>query len=139
MRTKTMITTALLTAGLGIGAASTTANAANWHKGTPSALRGKWKTKAYYYYDGTGRDYRTYITRHSIISEIHGLNGGTSDQGNPLVQHCSYKYVGHHLYKFKGTSLGTVPSTCLIKWKSHNHIIIKPWSFKNKVLSYYRY
>ncbi|KRK89548.1 hypothetical protein [Lentilactobacillus sunkii] len=45
MKTKTMIATAILTAGLGIGALTTTANAASWHKGTPSALRGLYQYK----------------------------------------------------------------------------------------------
>ena len=47
MKTKTIIAAALLTALFGLGASSVTANASGWHKGTPSALRGKWKTKAH--------------------------------------------------------------------------------------------
>ncbi|KRK89550.1 hypothetical protein [Lentilactobacillus sunkii] len=137
MKTKTMIATGLLTAGLGLGAVSTTANAASWHKGTPSALRGKWKTKPWTQ-SGYKYDYRSFISAHKIISEVRGLNGGPSDMAAPTVQHARYKYLGNHLYKFKGTSLGTSPSSCYIKWKSHNHIVIKPWS-NNKVFSYYRY
>lgn len=44
MNTKTIIATALLTAGLGLGATSTTANAAflKTRSSTPSSLRGTW-------------------------------------------------------------------------------------------------
>lgn len=40
MKTKRIIATALLTAGLGLSAISTNANALSWHKGTPRVLRG---------------------------------------------------------------------------------------------------
>lgn len=93
MKAKTMIATALLTAGLGFGTASTSANAATWHKGTPRALRGKWKCnlhKKSYPHWGNVKIYSNLITEQF--------------QGDPTtyLTNVKYKAFGHYHYKLRG-------------------------------------
>jgi hypothetical protein len=138
MKTNAAIATALITAGLGIGTGSTVANAASWHNGTPSALRGKWKTKTYHNRFVSGYS-RTYITKHSIHTQTHTI-GGSSDNMPPIIEHAKYRYLGNHLYTFKGTMYGgNIKTTCLVKWKSHHHIVINPKWGHNPSENYYRY
>lgn len=137
MKTKAMIATALLTAGLGFGAASTPANAASWHKGTPSALRGKWKTKPWKAY-GYWYDSRSTITKKGISTTEHGFGKAPSDSMPPLLWSTTYKYLGNHLYRINGLTLGNQSSFCWVKWKSHKHIVIKNWK-SQPAKSYYRY
>lgn len=85
MKTKTMIATALLTAGLGLGAASTTADAATWHKGTPRAFKGSWaiKHKEIMYISNKGVDI---------------INYGGNSGGTPIG--LKYYYKGNRTYRF---------------------------------------
>lgn len=122
---------------IGLGFGNQQVSASSWHKGTPSALRGTWKTRPKHFGSGRFAGYRvdtTYITKYTLSSKDHVLNGPT-DVGSVLAFHAHYKYLGHHLYKFKGTSYGTLKSTVWIKWKAHNHIVIKG---SNLAESYYR-
>lgn len=90
--------------------------------------------------DRSGAGYSTtLITKHSIHTQIHAV-GGTSDTMPPIIEHAKYKYLGNHLYKFKGTMFGgSHKSSCLIKWKSHQHIVVNPGWVNNSIMSYYRY
>lgn len=89
MKTKTMITTALLTAGLGIGAISPPIDAASWHKGTPSALRGAYQYKKYSQAQGFGDIVRIYSTKIEI-----------NQSNNPLwkITNVHYKRVGRYYH-----------------------------------------
>lgn len=97
MNTKTIIATALLTAGLGLGATSTTANAAflKTRSSTPSSLRGTW-----YHISriskGTKPDLeRITITKHSFLDKC---TIGTTDIHGKMFTVQYHKYS----YKFKG-------------------------------------
>ncbi|MGF2384683.1 hypothetical protein [Lentilactobacillus otakiensis] len=87
MKTKTMIAAALLTAGLGLGAVSTPANAASWHRGTPKVLRGKW--------DNNGAKDELWVsTRFIYVIPFGGASVAH-------VKAIKYRYVGHHTYKYR--------------------------------------
>lgn len=97
------------------------ANAATWHRGTPSFLRGKyrkhigsigWPHKVKNY------DWVT-IGKNSIVQEAGG--------GDPAgINHMKYTYVGHHTYKFKGNLMIYGPQTVYAQIKySGNKIAIK--------------
>lgn len=89
MRTKTMIATILLTAGLGISTVIAPANAANWHKGVPTALRGKYQYKKYSSAQGFGDIVRIYSTKIEI-----------NQSNNPLwkITNVHYKKVGRYYH-----------------------------------------
>lgn len=86
MKTKTMIATALLTAGLGFGVVNTTANAASWHKGTPKVLRGNWNNRK-------GK-VELQVSRKSIY--VMPYNGAAISR----VKSIKYRYVGNHTYQY---------------------------------------
>ncbi|GHP14458.1 hypothetical protein YK48G_18830 [Lentilactobacillus fungorum] len=97
MKTKTIIATALLTAGLGLGASSAAANASSWHKGTPGFLRNtfyrtklgpkyvkignQWGKNGLHRYEGF-KTYRTQV-------KFYGY------QYNLKLKSCHYKHSGH--------------------------------------------
>lgn len=71
--------------------------AASWHKGTPVALRGTWTSK----WKSNNRN-RTKITKTSVLTYITEKHGST-DTGKPTTVNQRYKYLGKHIYEFKGT------------------------------------
>lgn len=99
-------------------------SASSWHKGTPSALRGKWRAKTF---KEAGSRYfdRCVITKGRINTTEVGLGSAPSDGVTPAMWNLRYKYLGNHLYKFSGLTLGPQKANCWIKWRSHNHILIK--------------
>lgn len=74
MKTRTMIATALLTAGLEISTVSTPSSAASWHRGTPSALRGLYQ---YNLPKNSALGFGTFvrITRNTIEIGQSGMSG----------------------------------------------------------------
>ncbi|MBZ2202632.1 MAG: hypothetical protein ABF723_14305 [Lentilactobacillus hilgardii] len=84
MRLKGLIFGGVATALLGMVLVSSAqpANAAAWHKGSPKAFIGTWKTDGYHAYKFTN----TKIT-------VYGKGGGTSK--------AMYKYLGHKKYTVK--------------------------------------
>lgn len=89
MKTKAMITTLVLTIGLGISAISMPANAASWHKGTPAVLRGVYQYKKYSQAQGFGDIVRMYPNRIEI-----------SQSNNPLwkITNIHYKKMGRYYH-----------------------------------------
>lgn len=106
-----MIASALLTAGLGIGAFGTTTSAATWHKGTPVKLRGSWNDS---YKVPKGRPYNVlYITKHVVCL----------DERAPYLANAHYKYLKHDIYKFHGYDIEAGRYyTLKVHYFNHNHV-----------------
>lgn len=102
MKMQTMIATALLTAGLGFGAVGTPANAASWHKGTPSALKGHWRTKMHKATGSVGgsKNYHWTYLYYSIIGSHVTSTMIQSDSYE--IRSTRFKYLGDHTYKIVG-------------------------------------
>ncbi|MCT2898449.1 hypothetical protein EFM54_05445 [Lentilactobacillus buchneri] len=97
--------------------------AAKWHHGTPTALRGHWRTNVFWQYGF--RNYNTMaIGKHELISTIHAI-ASTADVSLPTIWSPKYIYLGHHLYKFKGMGPGGFKTHCWIKWKNHRLLTVK--------------
>ncbi|GEO69263.1 hypothetical protein [Levilactobacillus acidifarinae] len=70
----------LVTAAVSLNLAiDTTANAATYHKGTPTAVRGWWRTKMKKVHYGHGKYLWTYTTMHVTKNRISGAFGTQSD------------------------------------------------------------
>ncbi|MEE8823447.1 hypothetical protein LASUN_10590 [Lentilactobacillus sunkii] len=112
MKTKTMIATVLLTAGLGFGAVSITASAASWHKGSPKFTRGIWND-SYKYPKGAMCDGLS-ISSHLLVM----------DDNSPHLSNLHYKVVGHHEYRFRGYEfeLRRYQTTCKFHWFNKHHV-----------------
>ncbi|MEE8823440.1 hypothetical protein LASUN_10520 [Lentilactobacillus sunkii] len=102
MKTKTMIATALITAGLGIGAASSPANAANWHNGTPKFLRGNYRHAAGHVYDVVNGHYKLVKNYHVVTITKHTIQEMAGGGDPDSIKNVRYVYLGHHTYEFKG-------------------------------------
>lgn len=135
MKVRTFLIAALLSAGLNFSATNSDVQAAHWHKGTPVALRGHWKSNKYRLYGCWNYNTST-ISKHMLNTMVHAI-GSSSDATRPTVWSPKYKYLGNHLYTIKGMGLAGFKAHCWIKWKSHHSISIKPYA-KAKVLHYYR-
>lgn len=111
MKSRVLITTALLTAGLGFSVASSPANAAVWHKGTPTKLRGTWNDS---YKVPKGRPYDAlYITKHVVCL----------DERAPYLANAHYKYLKHNIYKFRGYDVEAGHYyTLKVHYFSHKHV-----------------
>lgn len=128
MKTKAMITTALLTAILGIGAANTNASAARWHKGIPPILRHtKWHRGS------------TRITFGMKWFSLWWPNG-EGRWGIPETN-VKYKVISHHFYElshFEPHSGIFSPIYSFAKYKSSKKLIWK-WDKSSKAVTNYRY
>ncbi|WP_054655979.1 hypothetical protein [Lentilactobacillus kisonensis] len=83
-----MVTMALSLGLLFVVEASNNVSAATWHKGTPNAIRGHWKSKkerAITTYATIGKNYY-----HEMANDPNYLNN------------TQYKYIGHHIFKING-------------------------------------
>lgn len=92
MKARAMIITALLTAGLGIGAASTPVNASSWHKGSPKFLVGSWRTKRYNFQHHKYRDH--FFASNRGFAMVFGRGNGFG-----VTKSMKYKYLGNRTYK----------------------------------------
>lgn len=112
MKAKAMIATALLTAGLGIGAVGTSASAASWHKGSPKFARGNWND-SYKYPKGAMCD-QLYINSHMLVM----------NDNYPHLSNLHYKVVGHHEYRFRGYEfeLKRYKTSCKFHWFNKHHV-----------------
>jgi len=103
------------------GSGAISANAASWHKGTPTSLQGKWRTNWQHVGHGKKR-VLTKITKKNVTS-IEQAYHGPSDMTRPTATSAKYKYLGHHTYQITGKLLSTT-YTFKAKWYSHNKIKI---------------
>ncbi|GEP72620.1 hypothetical protein FD12_GL000146 [Lentilactobacillus rapi DSM 19907 = JCM 15042] len=107
MKAKTMIVTALLTAGLGFGTVSTSANAATWHKGTPGFLRNTfYRTKLgpkYIKWPGIGWAKNPNLRRYEGFKTYRTQVKFYGAQYNYRLKHAQYKHSGK-TYIIKGGS-----------------------------------
>lgn len=87
MKTKRIIATALLTAGLGLSAISTNANALSWHKGTPRVLRGYWD-------NNKAKDELQISSKLIYVIPYGGASVSP-------VKSIKYRYVGYNTYQYK--------------------------------------
>lgn len=95
-----------------LGSESISAHAANWHKGTPTSLQGKWRTKWHVIDKGVsqGRELSN-ISRKNVVSldvsktKLKGHYNTVTDMGMPDAIGASYKYLGNHSYQIKGKDL----------------------------------
>lgn len=101
----------------GVGATTTTANAATWHKGVPKALRGIWK----HHDSGVGT-----VALHNGKDSIKLVGFDGPDRFSNL----HYTYLGHHQYKLIGHEVFYSPNrntrtgSLHFKWYSKHHIKI---------------
>lgn len=136
MKTKIIIATALLTVGLGLGASSTTANAASWHKGVPKVMRHtKWRRVngdrvifgGTYFYTRYAKESNDPYTP---IKNRYGLN--------EVSVH--YKVLKHHLYKLRYEESSSYYEKFSSYWKySSAHKLIYKGSKHAYMMVYYRY
>lgn len=106
MKTKTMIATALLTAGLGIGAVGTTANAARWHKGTPKVLRGSYHSKLIKSSNGYSMRTKMYIRKDSSPFYTFSYHNKREVSNSPMMGIASsakYKRLSKSTYEILGS------------------------------------
>ena len=116
-----------------------TASASSWHKGTPAALQGKYKSHpsgAYHRYA------RMYIRPHSAPFYSFQIIDGTS-LGSPMMgiaMSASYKKINSHYYQIKGIDkTGTVNQMMRlykqgskIKFTFTHSFKGQPWLYKYK-------
>ena len=114
---KSILVSLALTASLfaGVGATSTTANAASWHKGMPKALQGTWKTK---YSKAFGTSFKLKIGKN--YAHAQGLDPD-------YLNNTHYRYLGHHEYKVNGYEpiYSKKTRTHYYKWISKHHIVVR--------------
>ncbi|KRL23007.1 hypothetical protein [Lentilactobacillus kisonensis] len=126
MKIKTIIATALLTAGFGLGITSTTANASVWHKGTPGFLRNTfYRTKLSPKYvklgnrcveNGNAHRYEGFKTYRTQI-KFYGYQYGVHLKG------CRYKHSGH-IYLIEGKYQKSLEANPLVKvTRVNGHVI----------------
>lgn len=123
-----MIATALLTAGLGISAVGTTANASSWHKGTPHFLRNTFykttKLEPKYVRYGNGpwvpngdahryEGFKTYRTQIKFYGHQYGV----------VLKGCRYKHSGH-TYLIEGKYKKSLEARPVIKLVRHSKRVI---------------
>jgi len=87
-----MMVVALTTVMIG-GVASSTANAATWHSGTPKALRGNWQRQY--------RDQGTKIVMHFKVS-AKTIHLSRVKSAETSWTNLKYQKVGKNTYKLKG-------------------------------------
>ncbi|OLF66254.1 hypothetical protein ADT67_12485 [Levilactobacillus brevis] len=106
-----------LTLGLSVlSPVSKTAQAATWHKGTPKALRGKWRVK----HVPTSTE-RLHITK----SHVYYFSVGPY-----YLKNVTYKKVNHNSYKVRGYEYTYRLQYDTMKFKviNHNHIKLSTYS-----------
>ncbi|EEI24181.1 hypothetical protein [Lentilactobacillus hilgardii] len=137
MEIKKLATGLVVASFIGIGVFSNPqqVSAATWHKGTPSALRGHWRTGIFHYGGFPCYDTLT-VSKHMLNDMIHAI-GSSADAAAPTIWYPKYRYLGNHLYKFKGMGIGGFKAHCWIKWRGHNSISVKTNQNK-RVWHYYR-
>lgn len=80
-----------------MGGSSVYANAASWHRGTPAALRGKYKSRP----KGVHKNYvRLYIRKYS--APFYGFQNGLGSSMQGIAMYASYEKLSPHLYKING-------------------------------------
>jgi len=97
------------------------AHAANWHKGTPTSLQGKWQSKWHRDSKTLRTRTRTTISKRSIDSGLYNSDG-TGDMGEPDAIGASYKYLGKHIYQIRGKEM---TGTWTFKAKKCSHTKIE--------------
>ncbi|GAX05156.1 hypothetical protein IWT25_00459 [Secundilactobacillus pentosiphilus] len=136
----------LLIMALGIFSAANTqsASASSYHKGTPTALRGYWRTKIHknYYNHGGHRDHWWGYFHAAIKSSnirIDAVQGGAYGANK-----MSYRYAGNHTYYLKGKEEMGPGTVYTLKWKikklSSNKIKLVLLGNKDiKTMTYYKF
>lgn len=116
LKTTVLITVATLGLTLATPASNQIAQAATWHKGTPKALRGKWRVK------GLPSDAaRLHITK----SRVYYFSAGPY-----YLKDVTYKRVSHNSYKVRGYEYTYRFQYDTMKFKviNHNHIKLSTYS-----------
>ncbi|MCT3393094.1 hypothetical protein [Lentilactobacillus hilgardii] len=119
MNKSALILTASLILGFGMGTTTTSSQAASWHKGTPAALKGVWRThrdkiatKTYEYYILKIKGTKI----HDISVESH-QGSITEDVGPMYVHNVHYRYRGNHTYQIKAKNdIGNTAMQLRIRW-----------------------
>ncbi|HBF73743.1 MAG TPA: hypothetical protein DDW71_00585 [Lactobacillus sp.] len=93
---KSILVSLALSAGLiaGIGATSTTANAASWHKGTPKALRGNYQEREHGDFDVFYQGWK--ITKNNLYSFNSDYSNGKHAEVMLTWSHAKYKKIGKY-------------------------------------------
>lgn len=88
-----------------------TAQAASWHKGTPKALRGKWRVK-----------HVSTSTEHLHITKSHVY---LYSSGPFNLKNVKYKKIGSHTYKVRGYEYTYLNANSTIKFRTKGSTVIQ--------------
>ncbi|MEE8843119.1 MAG: hypothetical protein SOH70_03480 [Lentilactobacillus sunkii] len=89
-------------ASLGFFGAATTAQAATWHNGTPTALRGHWKNKTI----NIGRYFgmKKFYSYESVRVKKNSVNAYLTQSAGWHIKNTKWKHVGSKAYTIVGTN-----------------------------------
>ncbi|GAD16597.1 hypothetical protein ABC628_06230 [Lentilactobacillus otakiensis] len=98
--------------------------AATWHNGTPTILRGKWRTKVSREYGVSGRAH-LHITKKGLMNSPK-----FPPQDPDYTSKLHYRYVGKHVYSIIGREFNNAPANgikvhFLVKVYNHHKIYFK--------------
>lgn len=110
---------ALLLAVMALGVFSAvntqSASASSYHKGTPTALRGYWRTKMHKYRGGLHSSY--YWGYSHLTIKKNSFRDAGIQAGAEVPTKLSYRYLGHHTYYLKGSERMGKSMVSPFKWK----------------------
>lgn len=112
---------------------ATQISASSWHKGTPRALRGSWRSKMTKSNDYHNKYHWVYTYFKIAPNEVIGAYSTQSDSLG--IINPKYKYIGNHTYKIKGRWMGKTVWTI----KKVNSQKIRFNLFGNKYTNFYKY
>ncbi len=118
------------TFGLGLSVSAQSAQAATWHKGTPTTIRGTWKTKAIKTKLSSGKTSKSYDQVTFTKNGFSNYSFVGSSKLGLKAKSVKYAVKGKYTYVITATFAKGVSSTVHVK-KSSNKVIVLGSGTKN--------
>ncbi|MEE8823424.1 hypothetical protein LASUN_10360 [Lentilactobacillus sunkii] len=113
MKSKIILTSALLSLGFGITVAITPANASTWHKGLPRIFRGSWHNR-----------YNLWLVHKNTMTIYQGYSKSIGYYMPYSYNHLMYKRSGYTFKVRAWDKFGKAHSTFTWKYINHNKFIL---------------